>query len=348
MGGGLSRRGFLKAVAGGIAGASAARMAQAAAAPKIPLRTLGKTGAQVSILGLGGGSQFLAAARTPDDALAMLNACLEGGVTYFDTAHNYVGSEQYYSQIMKDAKIRSRVFLATKTGARSYDAAMREVEESLKRLQTDRVDLIQIHSITQRDTPELLAAKDGVFTALLKLKEQKSVRFVGITGHTSALAMRRLVEELDGLDTVLMALNAGRDDRDMRAGRGRWKTPEPDNPEGHMESVVLPLCVKKGLGVIAMKSTGCGFYIGEGPGKAPAASLIRYTMSLPGVAVTIVGPGSLENLRQNIALAQNFRPMNEAERRRLVAHLGGGLQNVAYLQPGYRDETADGANQRTF
>lgn len=335
----LTRRRFLKAVAVGVVGAGATGLAATEAAPAIARRPLGKTGAAVSILGLGGGSNFLAAARDEDAALTILNACLDGGVNYFDTAFSYGrgASERYYSLLTRHPRTRARLFLATKTEARTYDAVMRGIEASLKNLRVDHVDLFQLHAITTEDTPKRLTGKQGAFTALLKLKEQKVVRFVGITGHASAVALRELVEKLDGLDTALFPVNAGRDERDLRAGRGAWKTPQPEDPHGHMEIDLLPLCRRKGVGVIAMKSTACGFLIGGGPGKAAASTLIRYTMSVPGVAATIVGPGSLENLRQNIALAQSFQPMGEEERRRLSARLTGALREVAYRQPGYRD-----------
>lgn len=331
----LSRRNFLKAVAGSVAAVGAAQWVPAQGKDLIPHRRLGKTGASVSILGLGGGSNFLAAAKDEDEALHLLQTCLEGGVNYYDTASSYGKSEHYYGPFVKAN--RDRIFLATKTDARSRDDALRSVETSLKNLQTDHLDLIQIHSIVPGDTVEKLTGSEGAFTALQQLKEQKVVRFVGITGHTSAVAMRALVENLDGLDTALFPINAARDERDMRAGQGKWRTPDPENPNGHMEEDLLPACARRGVGVIAMKTTACGFLIGEGPGKASAESLIRYTLSVPHVSVAIVGPGSLEHLRENIDLAQHFQPMSEAERRTLTAQLAGTLPHLAYRQPEHRD-----------
>jgi aryl-alcohol dehydrogenase-like predicted oxidoreductase len=330
----LTRREFLKATTAGVVAGAAALGAAEAAPPgaKIPRRTLGRTGVSVSILGLGGGSNFLRAATTDDEAVALLNMVIDGGVNYLDTASSYGRgeSERRYGLVL--AKRRKEVFLTSKTGDRTRDGALRSVEESLKRLQTDHLDLIQMHSIVPRDDPERMAAKDGVFAGLMELKAQKVVRFVGITGHTTVGVMRACVDRFEGLDTALFPINPARDGREVSPYNA-----DPPNPEGAFETVLLPHCVKKGLGVIAMKVTGAGKLIGQGAGRADAPVLIRYAMSAPGVTLAIVGPGTMENARRNLELAASFTPMREEERKALAAHLTGATARLAYLRPGYVD-----------
>jgi uncharacterized protein len=324
----LNRRKFLTATAGA---AALPLAAEAAPKPKIARRPLGKTGMQVSILGLGGGSQFLSACRTDEEAAELVNAAIDGGINYLDSAASYGDgvSERRYGRVLE--KRRGEVFVTSKTGERSRDAALRQVERSLKNLRTDRIDLIQIHAIGAEEDLERILARDGVFRALLELKAQKVVRAVGITGHESALRMKALLERMEGVDTVLCPVNPARDSRHY--------VPRKDDrdPAGHFEEVLLPVARARGLGIIAMKSTAQGQLIGQGPGKADVPTLLRYAMSEPGVATVIVGPGSLANLRANLRTAQSFTPLSPAERRRLVAHVSSTSHRFAWQQDGYRD-----------
>jgi aryl-alcohol dehydrogenase-like predicted oxidoreductase len=341
----ITRRGFIQKTMGGlVAGAAgvAGRDAAEAAKPKIPLRPLGKTGVDVSIYGLGGGQQFLAA--LPEDldeaeqaAVEFMATAVEGGMTYFDTAHNYTRrggadglSETLYGKGLKPH--RDRIFLTTKTGQRTRDGALREYETSLKRFDLPSVDLLQLHLIRADDDLEAINGKTGALQAFRELKDQKAIRFFGITSHLTAPHTKRLVDLAEGLDTVLMPINASRDQR-----QGGRVDPTSDNPEGQFEKMLLPHCVDKGIGVIAMKCAGAGRLIGEGPGKSDAQTLIRYAMSTEGVATTVVGPGSLENLKSNMKMAQSFEPMKTDERNALVAHVSGSYTRFAYLESGYED-----------
>jgi uncharacterized protein len=325
----LSRRRLL-AAATGIAALPA--LAEAAAdRPRIVRRSLGKTGMEVSILGLGGGSQFLAACKTDDEAVELVNAAIDGGINYLDSAASYGNGEgeRRYGLVLE--KRRREVHVTSKTGQRERDAALREVERSLKNLRTDHLDLIQIHAINPDEDLERILGKGGVFPALLELKSQKVVRAVGITGHAAATKMKALVERMEGLDTVLCPVNPARDSRHYIPNK------DDQNPDGHFEELLLPAARSRGLGIIAMKSTAQGTLIGDGPGKADAATLIRYAMSEPGVATVIVGPGSLANLKQNLKTAQTFTPLSKEERRQLASRVSGSLFRITYLQPGYRD-----------
>ncbi|MBW3622492.1 MAG: aldo/keto reductase, partial [Armatimonadetes bacterium] len=183
----ITRREFLKRAAAapatlGIASLAASDAEAAEQRREMPMRNLGKTGVKVSALGFGGGSIFLQASE--EQAAAMLEQAFAAGITYFDTAADYGSdrqSEKRYGKVLP--RFRKQIFLATKTANRTYDGAMRSVEESLKALNTDRLDLIQMHDVGPSDDPTKWERPDGALTALRKLQEQKVVRFVGFTGH---------------------------------------------------------------------------------------------------------------------------------------------------------------------
>jgi len=300
------------------AGAAALPLAAGAhPVPKIARRPLGRTGMMASILGLGGGSQFLAACGNDEEAADLISTAIDGGINYLDSAFGYGNGESLRRIGLVAGKRRSEVLLTSKTGRRDRDGALREVEVALKNLQTDHLDVMQIHSIEPGEDLDRILAPDGVYRALLELKEQKVVRAVGITGHATALKMKTLMERMEVVDTVLCPVNPKPDSRHYGS------VVEPDNPEGHFKEVLLPAARARGLGIIAMKVTAQGQLIGQGPGKSGVEPLLRYALSEPGVAVAIVGPGSLANLKRNLEYAARFRPMPASERARLAAHIAG-------------------------
>jgi aryl-alcohol dehydrogenase-like predicted oxidoreductase len=322
-----SRRKFLTATAG----LAAIPLTQAAGqGQKIARRPLGKTGMQVSILGLGGGSQFLLV-KDPEQAVELLNTAIDGGINYLDCAASYGDgeSERRYGMVLE--KRRREVYVTTKTQRRDRDGALREIERSLKNLRTDHVDVMQMHSFNPDEDLDRMLARDGVYPALLELKAQKVVRAVGITGHLAAPRMKEALERFEGLDTVLCPVNPARDSRHYIPKR------EDANPNGHFEEILLPAARARGLGIIAMKVTAQGELVGDGPGKADVAALIRYALGEPGVCTAIVGPGSLENLKKNLVTAQTYKPMSEAERKRLAGRISRERRQFAYERPGYRD-----------
>ena len=325
----ITRRDFLV----GSAGLAAYPVTSMPPEPKIPRRKLGKTGMEVSILGLGGGSQFLAACKTDDEAVELVNAAIDGGINYLDSAWTYGNGLSLKRYGLALAKRRKEVYVTSKTDKRDRDAALREVESSLKNLQTDHIDVMQIHSIDPGDDLERILGKDGVYRALLELKEQKVVRAVGITGHLAAAKMQALLERMEALDTILFPINPFKDSRHYIPAR------DEANVDGHFKQNLLPAAKARGLGIIAMKVTAQGQLIGEGAGKTDAATLIRYAMSAPGVSVAIVGPGSLRNLRQNLETARNFKPMPESERARLSRAISAVPQRFAYHDAAYRDHS---------
>jgi len=301
---GLRRREWLKGLAGMVLGGVAFGQKKT-----VPKRALGKTGVQVPILGVGCGSAFMA--MSDDEAEKFLWRALELGLTYWDTAHSYGNgnSEIRLGRVLKTE--RAKVFLATKTADRTYDGAMRQVELSLKRLQTDRIDLIQMHDWRTNDDPNAIGKRDGVLTALRKLRDEKVVRFIGLTGHTTAEGMRKVLELYDDIDTVLMPVN-------------------PAQPE--FEEQIVPIARKKGIAVLAMKVTGRRSLLG----RVEGVSLLRYAWSAP-ISVAVVGMTGLDILETNYRLALSFEPMDEAERKKLRQKLRAMRHHLPYLASSYRD-----------
>ncbi len=291
----LSRRKFLgTAAATGMA-------AQARNAP-MPARTLGKTGAKVSVLAFGCGSRFLMY-KEEDKALEAANKAIDLGITYMDTAFGYGNgvSETRIGKVMKTR--RKEVWLATKINKRDGTEAMRVIEDSLKRLQTDQVDLLHIHSLTTAEDLAAIEAKGGVLETLYKVRDQKMARFIGITSHTDPTVLKTALERHD-FDCTQMALNAAR--VGMKDGQ-RGMEPNPAMPTS-FEAIALPVANRKKMGVIAMKIFGQGHIVD----KAPIEKLIRYSLSLP-VAAAVLGMPQLGFIDQNVEIARNFKPLPKKE-----------------------------------
>ncbi len=285
---GVTRREFLEK-SGLAVGAAAAMPVLPAALPsdamvttKLPHRTLGRTGASVSILAMGCGSRFLM--YPADQATAVLEKAVGMGIDYLDTAQAYGDGESETRLGRFLATRRKDVFLATKVPERSRtrDAALKEVEASLKRLQTDHVDLLHLHSLGNEADLAKIEAPDGAIKALYELRDQKVTRFIGMTSHTDGAVMARAIERND-VDCVQMAMNPA------RAAR--------------FEELALPAAGKKNLGVILMKVTGQEqLLVNDG---ADTASLLRYAWSLP-ITTAVCGMPKLEHLEANVATARVF------------------------------------------
>lgn len=284
---------------------------------KLPERVLGRTGVKVPIIAFGCGSRFLMY-ENEDEALRALNQVISSGVTYLDTAMNYGKglSETRVGMVMKTR--RKEVWLATKVTpqARTRDEALREVEKSLKRLQTDRVDLLHLHSLTTDEDLQKIEAKDGAIKALYELREQKVARFIGMTSHTDGAVMARAIERND-LDCVQMAMNPAR--------------------ALQFEELALPAARKKNLGVILMKVTAQEKLLGAGAGRAGIEPLIRYALSLP-VSTAVIGMPKLQFVDQNIALAKSFKPMNAGEMDQLRSQVSSQRVSLENFFVRHRDE----------
>ena len=299
----LSRRHFLQAAAIGV---TVAPTLAAGTVAKLPTRLLGKTGIEVSILGFGSGSRFLMYAEE-DKALEALTKALDLGITYIDTAHSYGDgkSEERIGKLMPER--RKQITLATKIAARKGDDARRQVEMCLKLLQTDHLDVLHIHALSGLEDLTAIEAPNGVLKALYEAREQKITRAIGITCHGSPLALKTALERHD-FDCTQMALNAAM--ARMAEGKGGMKaTPMP---QGGFEELALPVAVRKKMGIIAMKVFGQDQIVGA----APIDKLLTYALSLP-VSLASLGMPKTQFIESNVELARAFKPMPEAERRRL-------------------------------
>jgi predicted aldo/keto reductase-like oxidoreductase len=218
-------------------------------------------------------------------------------------------SEERVGKVMKTR--RKEVFLVTKINKRSGDEAARILEGSLKRLQTDQVDLIHIHSLLGEDDLKQIEAKDGVLNTLLKLRDQKVTRFIGITSHTDPTVLKTALERHD-FDCTQMALNAAL--VGMKDGKGNMAM-NPDMKTS-FETVALPAANRKKMGVIAMK-----VFAQEGlVGQAPLEKLMYYSLSLP-VSLCVVGMPKREFIEQNVQMAKEFKPLPKAEMKALAGRL---------------------------
>ena len=285
----ITRRDFVKTGAIGTA-AVLARAGSRAAEPPMPERRLGKTGHMVRLFSLGG-QATLERPGTHDESLAIIHRALDLGVNYIDTARYGQGiSQKYIGEVMKTR--RREVFLATKTRDRTRDGSLKLLEESLSSLQTDRLDLWQLHNITRKEELDQIFGKGGAIEALIRARDEKTVRFLGITGHYDPEVLIEGINRFE-FDTILLALN-------------------PADP--HIESFqtkLLPLAVQKGLGIIGMKIPARGRMFREG-GVTSMKDAMSYVLSKP-VHTVIVGCDNVRQVEENVEIARTFQPMS-AER----------------------------------
>jgi aryl-alcohol dehydrogenase-like predicted oxidoreductase len=283
----------------------------------LPTRPLGRTGVSVPLIGFGAGSRFCAVSD-PGQSVAILSCALDNGLYYWDTAHSYADgntvSEERLGLVL--AERRDEVFLSTKTDARTYDGAMRHLEESLKRLRTDRLDVWKIHQVESLDDVAAIGADDGVLKALIKARDEKITRFIGFSGHRSAAAMTAMAERHD-LDAMLIALN------------------HYEGTEGDLERGAIPAAARKGMGIDVIKVIRPRETVKD---VAPE-TLIRYALSLPHVTAAVIGTDGVAIVRKNAALARDFRPMDADEMKKVRAGLQPFFEDgcLPWARPGYRD-----------
>ncbi len=287
----VSRRAFIgSTIAGSLVAQEVSRPMQTGS---IPMRPLGKTGVQVSALGLGG--YHLGSARDLDEAKRIVDEAIDNGINFFDNAWDYHDgkSEEWMGEALHGK--RDKVVLMTKvcTHGRDKKVAMTMLEQSLRRLQTDHLDVWQIHEVIYENDPDLIFAPNGAAEALVQAKKDGKVRFVGFTGHKDPSIHLRMLSHDFPFDTVQMPLNCF--DATFRS----------------FETHVLPELNRRGIAPLGMKSLGgSGEMVSQGGVRIEDA--LRYAMSLP-VATTISGINSPAVLRQNLAIAKGFQPFSEAQ-----------------------------------
>jgi predicted aldo/keto reductase-like oxidoreductase len=283
----------------------------------LPTRPLGKTGISVPIVGLGCGSRFLLI-ESEDESDRALNYALDHGLFYWDTAANYESdgkiSETRLGRVLKHR--RKEVWLSTKVGARDGEEAKAQIERSLKRLQTDYLDELKIHSIQSLEDVEEIRKEGNVFTVLRNLKEEGVVKHIGFSGHASTEAMMALAEVAE-FDTMLIAMNHYREGAQF------------------FERTAVPKASKAGLGVIVMKVIRPRETVKD----IAAEDLIRYALTLDHVDCAVIGMDSIDIMKKNIALIKDFQPLDKARMEEIKFSLEPFFnhEGVEWMLPHYRD-----------
>lgn len=277
--------------------------AEAEASAGVPKRQLGSTGERVSMLGLGG-AHIGRKPLSESDAISLMHEAIDGGITFFDNCWDYNdgASEERMGKALHESGYRKKVFLMTKLDGRSAEAANGQLEQSLKRLQTDVIDLVQVHEVIRMTDPERAFAPGGVISALQAAKKAGKLRYIGFTGHKDPaihLAMLEAAKKAGfQFDTVQMPLNV------------------LDAHYKSFEQNVLPVLQARGIGVLGMKSMGSGDILKSG--VVQPEECLRYALSLP-TSVVITGIDSKEVLAQALRVARSFKPLTAEERSALLA-----------------------------
>ena len=309
----MERRTFVKtAIAAGVCLASdyfGERAHSASDEGEMPYRPLGRTGVKVSLLGLGGFH-----AGIPDDerqTVRLIRTAIDAGINFMDNSWDYHdgGSERRMGKALLDG-YRQKVFLMTKIDGRTKEAALRQMDESLRRLQTDHLDLLQIHEVIRMEDAERVFAPQGAIEALQKAKEAGKIRFIGFTGHKDPAIHRHTLETARKnnfrFDAVQMPLNV---------------------MDAHFRSFqreVLPLLLTEEIGVLGMKPMGGGIILKSG--ACSPAECLQYAMSLAASTV-ITGMESVKVLTENLRLAKHFKPLNEEEMASLLDRTSAAATN---------------------
>lgn len=326
----LTRRDFVKLGLAGAAGLAAAPVVAGAATPlAVPTRALGRTGHHPFIFSLGGQAS-LEQADKHDVSIQIINRALDLGVNYIDTAAAYGRprdpskprweldgiSQTYIGEVM--ATRRKEVFLASKVDDRTRDGGLRQLEQSLRLLKTDHLDLWQIHNVQSDAQIDQIFAPGGVIEALHAARDQKMVRHLGITGHFDPAVLARAIDRYP-FDTILMALNAA------------------DVHRLSFQEELLPLANKKNMGVIGMKIPARDRLFKEGAVNTMKEAM-GYVLTLP-VSTVIIGCKTVEQLEENVAIAKTFKPLAAAEMARLEGLAANNVPNSTW----FKRPTAPGA-----
>ena len=259
---------------------------------EMPVRTLGRTGVKVSLIGLGGwhlGFKFI------DEELSVriIRTAIDNGINFMDNCWDYNdgASEERMGKALKDG-YRERVFLMTKIDGRTKKDAAKQLDESLKRMQTDHIDLVQHHEILRFEDPHRIFAGEGANAALLEARDAGKIRFIGFTGHKDPRIHKYMLDVATEngfqFDTVQMPLNV------------------MDAHYRSFEKIVLPELVKQNTGVLAMKTLANGTILESK--TVTAIECLQYAMNLP-TSVVITGCESMEDLEQALTAARTFKPM---------------------------------------
>lgn len=271
-----------------------------ASATGMPMRVLGRTGVRVSIVGIGG--WHIGAVPDRKEAVRIMHAAIDEGINFFDNAWDYQdgGAETVMGEALSGGK-RDKVFLMTKNCERDYKGSMKNLDDSLRRLKTDRLDLWQFHEMVYDNDPDWVFEKGGLKAALEAQKAGK-VRFIGFTGHKDPRIHLKMLSKPHNWDTAQMPINL------------------LDYSYRSFQNEVVPVCLKKNVGVIGMKGLAGGYPQGRllSHVKLTAEECYRYCLSLP-IAVQVMGINTMDQLKADVALARAFQPLTTQARQQLLA-----------------------------
>jgi uncharacterized protein len=305
-----TRRKFLKSAAATVMSAGVGRQAWAAGTKNgVPLRILGHTGEKVSIVGIGG-YHLARPGVDAEESIRIVRTGLDQGINFLDNCWDYNGgeSEIRMGKALRDG-YRQKAFLMTKIDGRNKATAASQINESLKRLQTDRIDLLQFHEVIRDNDPDRIFAAGGALEAVLEAKKAGKIRYIGFTGHKSPDIHMKMLATASAhqftFDSVQMPLNV------------------MDHHFDSFEAKVLPILQKQNIGVLAMKSMGDPFILESK--TVTAIECLHYAMNLP-TSVVITGCDSLKILQQALDAARSFRPMDKQEVAALLAKTAKAAQ----------------------
>ncbi|MBA3833195.1 MAG: aldo/keto reductase [Chthoniobacterales bacterium] len=288
-----TRRNFVKlSAAAGIAAGVARKSWAVETRSGIPYRTLGSTGERVSLIGIGG--SHIGRQKEDSESIEIIRAALDHGINFLDNSWDYNGgaSEERMGKALRDG-YRKKAFLMTKFDGRTKSSAEKQINESLERLQTDHVDLLQFHEIVHEDDPDRIFAKGGAVEAMIAAHKAGKTRYVGFTGHKDPAIHLKMLRVADAhgfkFDTVQLPLNA------------------MDAHFNSFEKAVLPELVRRKIGVLGMKTMGDQLFLKSD--TATPIEYLHYTMNLP-TDVVITGCDSMKILQQAIGAAKSFQPLS--------------------------------------
>jgi uncharacterized protein len=263
----------------------------------MPVRALGKTGLKVSIIGFGGG-HYIRPTVDEQMSIGLVQGAIDAGVDFIDTAWEYHDGESERRMGLALQGRRDRVTLMTKVCARDREGAEEQLHDSLRRLQTDVIDVWQFHEVNYDNDPDWIFRADGAMEAAVAARQAGKIRFIGFTGHKSPHIMHKMLAHDFAWDTCQMPINAA--DAHYRS----------------FQKEVLPELNRRGIGCIGMKSLGGGGQILSGLGLT-AQQARRYALSLP-ISTLVCGISSLENLEQDVEIGRTFTPMSAEEQQSLL------------------------------
>jgi predicted aldo/keto reductase-like oxidoreductase len=318
--GGVTRRKFLEMGVATTFAVGAEKMAWTAdTKTDVPRRTLGRTGEKVSMVGLGG--YHIGSQKDEQESIRIIRTALDSGINFLDNCWDYNGgeSEVRMGKALRDG-YRQRAFVMTKIDGRTKKAAAAQIEESLQRLQTDHIDLLQFHEIIRMEDPDRVFAAGGGMEAAVEAQKAGKLRYIGFTGHKSPDIHLKMLETADAhkfqFDSVQMPLNV---------------------MDAHYNSFgkkVLPVLVQKGIGVLGMKPMGAGIILRSK--TVEPMECLHYAMSLP-TSVVITGCDSVTLVEQAVNAAKTFKPLSETQVAALLAKTKNAAQNGEF--EGYKTTT---------